>query len=309
MEQLKEWEETALIPALADAAQSRLAAAGFAVLAQDEYLEVVEALRASFAELAPEGWQVEVFVERRRMREEMLGAGREELRLADDRARLAICDADDLPALANEFLLAGPDGPHVLAVLLERAVVQRQFTGLEEIPREGPPLLAMAGPSAVDRSGRQVPIALMRPDLTARQLTGMFSSLPVLTLSSLRTSLHGAAREQLLDLDEAYVLVDLPLRTQIASWIEEVGRVRLRLMDVDGPQPMNLIVVQPDGLESLWMLCFRSDAGVGELAQLLDRYPRELTADLEIPAEVVRRIGMLAAWIHGAWWTLEEVPT
>jgi hypothetical protein len=282
--------------------------AGFAVLAQDEYLEVIEALRASFAELAPEDWQVDVFVERRRMHEEMLGAEREELRLADGRSRLVIRDADGLPDRANEFLLEGPDGPHVLTVLLERAVLQRQFTGLEEIPPHGPPLLAIAGPSAGAAADRQVPIALMRPDLRAQELAGMFSSLPVLTLSSLRTSLDEGAREQLLELDEAYVLVDLPLRTQIASWIEQAGHVRLRVTEVEGPHPMNLVVLQPDGLEGLWMLCFRSDAGIGEVAQLLDRYPQELTADLVIPAHVVRRIGVLAAWIHGAWWTLEEIP-
>lgn len=308
MEQLKEWEETILIPALAETAQHRLKAAGFSVLGQDEYLEVVEALRASFTEHAPDDWQVEVFVDRRRMREEMLGAEREELRLADERACLAICDADELPDRANSFLLRGSDGPHILAVLLDRDVLQRQFAGLENIPREGPPVLAMMGPPDIDHNGRRVPIALMRPDLTAQELAAMFSSLPMLTLSSLRTSLHDGAREQVLNLDEAYMLVDLPLRTQVASWIKQVGRVRLRVTDVHGQQPMNLIVLRPDRLQSLWMLCFRSDAGIGELAQLLDRYPGQLTADLEIPGDVVRRIGMLAAWIHGAWWTLEEIP-
>jgi hypothetical protein len=66
-------------------------------------------------------WQVEVFVERRRMHEEMLGAEREELRLADDRSRVVIGNADELPDRANVFLLGGPDGPHVLAVLPDRA--------------------------------------------------------------------------------------------------------------------------------------------------------------------------------------------
>jgi hypothetical protein len=41
---------------------------------------------------------------------------------------------------------------------------------------------------------------------------------------------------------------------------------------------------------------------------LLDRYPDSLTADLEIPAPVVQRIGMTAGWIHAAWHVLEETP-
>jgi hypothetical protein len=60
MEQLKEWEEIVLIPALRDATRRRLSAAGFAVLTQDEYLEVIEALRQSFVELAPDDRRVDV---------------------------------------------------------------------------------------------------------------------------------------------------------------------------------------------------------------------------------------------------------
>jgi hypothetical protein len=196
----------------------------------------------------------------------------------------------------------------VLNVLLNRAVLHRQFAGLETVPADGPPLLAMAGHPIEVGASRRLPITLMRPDLTPKAVDAMFSSLPVLTLSTLRTSLHDPARKALLELDEAYVLVDLPLRTQIATWIEQVGRVRLRVTDLEGPRPMNLVILQLDGLPSLWMLCFRSDGGIGELAQLLERHPEHLTTDLDIPPTVVRRIGMLAAWIHGAWHVLEEIP-
>lgn len=308
MERLKAWEETVLIPALGATARRHLLAAGIAVLDQREYLEAVAALRASFLELAPDDWQVEVFTERHPMSEEMLGAEREALALADGPALAVICEADELPGRAVEFLLQGPDGPHVLAAVLDRAVLRRQFAGIEEIPINGPPLLAMIGPPTRSNDRRGVPIALMRPDVTPRALGAMFSSVPVIILSTLRASLDDHARDQLLELDEAYVLVDLPLRTQIAAWIEQAGRVRLRVTDVTGATPMNLIVLQIDGLASLWLLSFRSDAGIGELAQLLDRHPGALTADLDIPPRVVQRIGMLAAWLHGAWWSLEEVP-
>jgi hypothetical protein len=308
MDRLKAWEETVLIPALGDTARRNLAAAGMATLAQDEYLDVVEALRTSFLELAPSDWQVDVLVERRRMQEEMLGAEREALMIAGASAQVALCDAEELPARATDFLLQGPDGPHALAVLLDRTVLRRQFAGLDDIPVDGPPLLAIAGSPVVADSRRQVPMALMRPDVPPAALVGMFTSLPVITLSSLRTSLDPSAREALLDLDEAYLLVDLPLRTQIAAWIAQTGRVRLRVTDVEGPRPMNLVVLQPDELPSLWMLSFRSDGGIGELAQLLDRHPGQLTADLDIPASVVHRIGMIVAWIHAAWYALEEIP-
>lgn len=308
MERLKAWEESVLIPALADTARRHLLAAGIAVLGQDEYLEVVGALRGSFLELAPDDWQVEVFAERRLMREELLGAEREALVVADEPASAALCEAEDLPGRATEFLLEGPDGPHVLAVLFDRPVLHRQFAGLEQIPIEGPPLLVMAGPATASQDGRSVPMALLRPDVTAQALEAMFPSLPMLTLSTLRASLDDRARAQLLELDDAFILVDLPLRTQVASWIEQAGRVRLRVSDVTGAAPMNLVVLQIEGLPSLWLLSFRSDGGIGELAQLLDRHPGRLTADLDIPPSVMRQIGMLAAWLHGAWWSLEEMP-
>ena len=47
---------TVLIPALGDTARRRLSAAGFEVLAQIEYLEVVDARRASFVERAPDAY-------------------------------------------------------------------------------------------------------------------------------------------------------------------------------------------------------------------------------------------------------------
>lgn len=308
MEQLKAWEETVLIPALGETVRARMRELGIAVLAQDEYLEVVEELRSSFLELAPDDWQVEVFAQRRLLNEEMLGGEREGLKLADNRSRLSLCKAEELPARATEFLLDDATEPHVLALLLDRAVLHRQFAGLDSIPEDGPPLLAMAGPPVSRGEERRLPMALMRPDVTPSALTRMFSSLPVLTLSSLRSSLHDATRLALLELEEAYVLVDLPLRVQIASWIEQTGRVRLRLIELTGARPMNLVVLQPDGLPSLWMLAFRSDAGTGEIAQLLDRYPARLTADLDIPAPVARRIGIIAGWINGAWYLLEEMP-
>ena len=142
MEQLKAWEETVLIPALGEAARARMRELGIAVLAQDEYLQVAEELRASFLELAPEDWQVEVFAQRRLLNEEMLGGEREGLKLADSRSRLSLCDAEELSARATEFLLDDATERYVLALLLDRAVLHRQFAGLDTIPDDGPPLLA-----------------------------------------------------------------------------------------------------------------------------------------------------------------------
>ena len=269
---------------------------------------MTDVLRSPLLELAPEDWQVEVFAQRRLLNEEMLGGEREGLKLADSRSRLSLCDAEELSARATEFLLDDATERYVLALLLDRAVLHRQFAGLDTIPEDGPPLLAIAGPPVLRGEERHLPMALMRPDVTPSALLGMFSSLPVLTLSSLRSSLHDATRLALLQLEEAYVLVDLPLRLQVTSWIEQAGRVRLRLIELTGARPMNLVVLQPDGLPSLWMLAFRSDAGTGEIAQLLDRYPGRLTADLDIPVQIARRVGIVAGWIDGAWYLLEEMP-
>lgn len=51
----------------------------------------------------------------------------------------------------------------------------------------------------------------------------MFQSLPVTTVTTLATTLDQEARDAILELERVLILVDLPLRLQVDSWIEETG--------------------------------------------------------------------------------------
>lgn len=307
MDALKSWEETVLIPALQETADARMRASGFAVLGPGEYLEVTAALRDSFLELAPPEWEVEVLAGPRRLRDEPLGGEREAVVLHPERARLLIRDADDLAARPGEFLHPGEEGARIISLYLRSDLIRRQFEGADQLLAPMV-LLGIAGIPRASAVERAVPVALMRPGVSPHDLTGMFQSLPVTTVTTLATTLDQEARDAVLELERVLILVDLPLRLQVDSWIEEAGRVRFRVIELRGDRHLNLIVFKLDGFPQRCFLCFRSDAGIGELAQLLDRHPERLTADLAISDLELDEIRSLSAWLMNAWHRLDEIP-
>lgn len=307
MDAMKSWEETVLIPTLQETADRHLRAAGFAVLDPGEYLEVAAALRDSFLELAPPEWEVEVLTGPRRLLDEPLGGEREAIVLHPQPARLVLRDADELAARTDEFLHQGQLGPRILSLYLGTDVLRRQFAGAEALltPR---PLLGIAGNPSGSAGERAVPVSLMKPGVSPRDLVGMFQSLSVTTLTTLSTTLDPEAHGAVLALEQVLVLVDLPLRVQVESWIAGAGRVRLRVVELQGDRHLNLIVFKLDGFPQRCFLCFRSDAGIGELAQLLDRHPGDLTADLALSDEELDEIGSVSAWLVNTWHSFEEMP-
>jgi hypothetical protein len=307
MEALKSWEETVLIPTLQETADARMRTAGFGVLGPDEYLEVTAALRDSFLELAPPEWEVEVLAGPRRLRDEALGSEREAVVLHPERASLLIRDADDLAAGPDEFLHPGEARPRIISLYLSSDIIRRQFKGADQLLAPMA-VLGIAGIPRASAAERTVPIALMRPGVSPHDLTGMFQSLPVTTVTTLATTLDQEAHDAVLELERVLILVDLPLRLQVDSWIEGAGRVRFRVIELRGDRHLNLIVFKLDGFPQRCFLSFRSDAGVGELAQLIDRHPERLTADLAISDRELDEIRSVSAWLMNAWHRLDEIP-
>lgn len=306
MDTMKSWEETVLIPALQETADAHLRASGFTVLDPSEYLEVATALRSSFLELAPPEWEVEVFTEPRRLRDEPLGAEREAIVLHPEPARLVLRDAEELATRADEFLHRGRLGPRIIALYLSTDIFRRQFDGAEQLLTPQP-LLGIAGNPSGSSEERVVSLSLMKPGVSPRDLVGMFQSLPVATMTTLSTTLDPEAHRAVLGLEQVFILVDLPLRVQVESWIAGAGRVRLRVIELQGDRHLNLIVFKLDGFPQCYFLCFRSDAGIGELAQLFDHHVGKLTTDLTISDQELDEIGSVSAWLINAWSRLEEI--
>jgi hypothetical protein len=307
MDTMKSWEETVLIPALQETADTRLRTAGFAVLDRSEYLDVAAALRDSFLELAPPEWEVEVITGPRRLQDEPLGGEREAIILRPQPARLVLRDADELATRAGEFLHQSQLGPRILALYLSTDVFRWQFDGVEQLltPR---PLLGIVGNASGSAEGRVVSLSLMKPGVSPRDLVGMFQSLPVATMTTLSTTLDPDVHKAVLEMEQVFILVDLPLRVQVESWIAGAGRVRLRVIELQGDRHLNLIVFKLDGFPQRCFLCFRSDAGIGELAQLLDRHSGGLTTDLSVSDQELDEIGSVSAWLINAWRCFEETP-
>lgn len=264
MEKLKAWEETVLIPALQDVANQRLRALGFDVLAPDEYLDAVEALRSSFVALGPEDWRVEVLTGQRQMTHEPLGAEREAIRLRDDRRPAVVVEGDEFEEAASEFLHAPASAsPHALAVFALPAVLRRQFTGLEWLPSEAPPLLALVTDPL---QSHVVKFAVLDRAVSPRSLAGSFRSTPLVTLTTLSTTREPIGRERVLELDSVLVLVDLPFRLQVEAWLDISPTVRFRVLGLEAPVPLNLTVFHLDDLPSCWFLSVRGEEGFAELA-------------------------------------------
>lgn len=285
LERLKEFEETILIPRLADTARAKLGDLGITCLDDSEYLHVVEMLRASFKKLAPPGWQVEVITDRRPFSQEPLGAERERVHLHESHAIADLVGADDVAD--PRFVLRSDDGqPAILCTYFTGRTLATQF-GLTEFA-DVPAILSLAGwPSTAEDGLRHVPLALLAPPMTPKRVSDAFARLPVLVLSSLSLTRFEQARDQVLAVENAFVLVDLPLNLQITHWVADGWTVRFSAIDLRGLHGLTLLLFVLDGLPGIHFLCYRSAAGFGELAQLLDRHPGKLMAGLRL---VVRRV-------------------
>jgi hypothetical protein len=306
IEQLKRWEESVLIPGLLEAASTRLGALGIGVLDQTDYLEVIDALRSSFLGYAPDDWQVEVQREPRRMIDEPLGVERESGVLWPSPAALEVLAPEDLDARVAD-LSHGVEPQVGIALYLLPATYRRQFEGAPDVAPGTPPLLALAGRvRSTGNDDRVIPLAFIRPDVGPRQLAQDYPG-DCLLLTTLRVTREREFREDILASDEAYVLIDLPLRRQIASWVKSGWTLRFRVLALGPDVPVNLVVFRLDELDGIWFLSYRSDAGFGELAQIIDETPEHVRGGLTIEPPQVARIGVVTSWLLSAWWRLEEV--
>lgn len=314
MEQLKEFEEVVLIPALAATAHQRLTGLGFGCLDGAEYLEVVTTLQTSFSQLAPPTWQVELLTDRRPMTHEPLGAERERIQLHQLPASAMLVGPDEVDD-ATFVLRQHGASPTVLLTYLTGRAYADQF-GLTEIAPL-PAVLAIAGwPSWADEPGdsgqsgeqtlRQVPLALLAPSVTPRQVMDSFADLPVCLLTALSVTREPDLRDHVLEAPTALVLVDLPLSMQLKLWVDDGWTVRFAAVELRGSYGLTLLLFRLDGLPNLLFLSYRSTAGFGELAQLLDRFPEQLLTGLAPDEATMNAVTAATAWIFGSWWRLQE---
>jgi hypothetical protein len=151
-----------------------------------------------------------------------------------------------------------------------------------------------------------MPLAFIRPDVRPRQLAHDYPG-DCLLLTTLRVTREQAFREDVLASEEAYVLIDLPLRRQIASWVRSGWTLRFRVLALGADVPVNLVVFRLDELDGIWFLSYRSDAGFGELAQIIDESSEHFQGGLDIEPPQIARIGVVTSWLLSAWWRLEEI--
>jgi hypothetical protein len=167
--------------------------------------------------------------------------------------------------------------------------------------------LAQVLDESVSPHRRHVPLVFIRPDIDPATLTGMFATLPVTTLTSLAACLDAESQRSVLALEQAFVLIDLPLVLQVTNWIRERFTVRFRVIGLTGDRPLNLLVFGLDELPSLTFLAYRSDVGFGEVAQLLDRHPNSLRTDLAVSEDDVQSMLVVSSWLFAAWYRIDEV--
>jgi hypothetical protein len=134
----------------------------------------------------------------------------------------------------------------------------------------------------------------------------MFANTRHSTLTSLRTTRKRANQQLVLDTSCLMILVDLPLRTQVASWLRISEEIRFRVVQIESQHHLNLVVFHLAALPNCWFLSYRSDAGFGELAQLLDKYP-ELQPSLEIPSHEMTVVTSVSTLLTSSWFALKEI--
>jgi hypothetical protein len=307
MNAMKLWEEQILIPRLQQAAERHLSAAGYTILDGGTYLEAVAALQASFLDVGPDDWRVEVLTGPRRLEDEPLGAEREALQFHDAAFPVRIIELDDIVDNASLFLNHSPNGRALVCSLYALPEVFRhQFAGMDWLPIDRPPLLALLGQLHAADSGPEVPLAMLSPSVTPHELKAMFTSLPVLTLTTLSTTREPEYRDSILELDRSFIVIDLPLRLQIEQWANTGWRILFRVTELQSDRPLTLVVFAIDELPQCLFLAFRSQAGYSELAQLLDRYGDHLHPGLETDEDTADQVNAAAVQLLNSWWTFRE---
>ncbi len=304
MDRLKAYEEGTLIPALAETAHSRLADLGVHVLNEIEYLHVVELLRASFITLAPDEWQIEMLTDRRSMSQEPLGAERERINIHHAPATADIVSINGLDD--RHFVHQDLDGlPAVLVTYLHGSSYATQFRVTELSGQSA--VLALAGRPHLDDGGkRHVPLALLAPPVTPEAIHQAFTRVPVILLTSLTVTRDRQLRDEILSLPVAFVLMDLPLNLQVSYWANDGWSARFTAIDLQGAHDLTLLLFQLEQLPSLYFISYRTLAGFGEIAQILDRYPNNLSGGLAPEPEVIRQVMLVTNWLMAAWWRFQE---
>ncbi|WP_405180048.1 hypothetical protein OG225_01225 [Nocardia sp. NBC_01377] len=303
---LKDWEETFLLPELSETATLRLTAAGLPTLDQAGYLHAIEELRVSFLESAPEDWMVELLLPGHGVADEPLGVERESAVLYRERAVADIVPPDTFDDRVPEFRIADTDGTRVVALYAITETLRRQFAELAEDLSPDRAVLLLMGNARGASGDRRVPVAFIQPETSPAALRAMFAGPRCVVLTTLRTTRYAAYRAAVLALPLSFILIDLPLKRQIATWVDQQLRVRYRIFHLGVARQVNLVVFGLEELPGSWFLCYRGDAGFGDLVRVLDDYAELVMPDLRVPDEVIGDIGAVTTWLLTAWWRFEE---
>lgn len=303
MNELKLYEEAVLIPALAGVSHQRLAELGCNALHDHEYLETVELLRESFSRLAPPDWEIEVLADRRPMDKEPLGAERERIYLHATAAVAELVSADQLHGYA--FTHERGSQNCVLVIYLPGSIIASQF-GLTALANASA-VLALAGRPFLDENEqRHVPLAVLKPPMTPKGVEEAFKPLPVTLLTSLSLTRQRELRDDVLAIDTAFVLIDLPLNLQIEFWASDGWTTRFVAIDLKHSTNTTLLLFHLDELPGLYFMSYRAVAGFAELAQLMDRHPKHLVPGLDPGEGIIDTITMITRWLYAAWWRIQE---
>ncbi len=100
--------------------------------------------------------------------------------------------------------------------------------------------------------------------------------------------------------------MDLPLNLQVSYWANDGWTVRFTAIDLQGTHDLTLLLFQLEQLPSLYFISYRTLAGFGEIAQILDRYPNNLSGGLAPEPEVIRQVMLVTNWLMAAWWRFQE---
>lgn len=93
---------------------------------------------------------------------------------------------------------------------------------------------------------------------------------------------------------------------QVTWWVNDGWIVRFPALDMNSTHELTLLLFQLDGLPNLLFLSYRSTAGFGELARLLDRLPDRIETGLAPDEATMRSLTTVAGWLFASWWRFQE---